>query len=175
MDMQVLLYLGPVLAFMGGWWWCWWCSCLSLISCPWYLLCPSQVACPTPPCAWLPSLPALHLLGAWPAPCCLWSCLSNHVYWLWLLVLVWWGEFTLDAQLMSRENLVSVACDCSQWCVSDLCWCCGAGAMVLCYCCYAGGVVLWCWSMMSMQFYSCRHLLGLQVQRFVEQQQVSLK
>ena len=28
---------------------------------------------------------------------------------------------------------------------------------------------------MSMHFYSCRHLLGLQVQRFVEQQQVSLK
>jgi hypothetical protein len=30
-------------------------------------------------------------------------------------------------------------------------------------------------SLMSMHFYSCRHLLGLQVQRFVEQQQVSLK
>jgi hypothetical protein len=29
--------------------------------------------------------------------------------------------------------------------------------------------------MMSTHFYSCRHLLGLQVQRFVEQQQVSLK
>src|SRR3954470_21582588 len=28
---------------------------------------------------------------------------------------------------------------------------------------------------MSMQFYSCRQFLGLQVQRFVEQQQVSLK
>jgi hypothetical protein len=28
---------------------------------------------------------------------------------------------------------------------------------------------------MSTHFYSCRHLLGLQVQRFVEQQQVSLK
>jgi hypothetical protein len=28
---------------------------------------------------------------------------------------------------------------------------------------------------MSMHFYSCRHLLALQVQRFVEQQQVSLK
>jgi hypothetical protein len=29
--------------------------------------------------------------------------------------------------------------------------------------------------LMSTHFYSCRHLLGLQVQRFVEQQQVSLK
>jgi hypothetical protein len=29
--------------------------------------------------------------------------------------------------------------------------------------------------MMSTHFYSCRHLLGLQVQRFIEQQQVSLK
>jgi hypothetical protein len=28
---------------------------------------------------------------------------------------------------------------------------------------------------MSTHFYSCRHLLGLQVQRFIEQQQVSLK
>jgi hypothetical protein len=28
------------------------------------------VACPAPPCAWLPSWPALHLLGAWPAPYC---------------------------------------------------------------------------------------------------------
>src|SRR3954466_6415756 len=28
---------------------------------------------------------------------------------------------------------------------------------------------------MSMHFYSCRQLLGLQVQRFVEQRQVSLK
>jgi hypothetical protein len=28
---------------------------------------------------------------------------------------------------------------------------------------------------MSTHFYSCRHLLGLQVQRFVQQQQVSLK
>jgi hypothetical protein len=25
------------------------------------------MACPAPPCAWLPSLPALHLLGACPA------------------------------------------------------------------------------------------------------------
>jgi hypothetical protein len=31
------------------------------------------------------------------------------------------------------------------------------------------------WWVMSTHFYSCRHLLGLQVQRFVEQQQVSLK
>jgi hypothetical protein len=142
---QVLLYLGPVLAFMSVWWWCWWCSCLSLISCPWYLFCSSQVACPTPPCAWLPSLPALHLLGAWPAPCCSRSCLSNHVYWLGLLVLVWWGEFTLDAHLMSRENYVSVGCDCSQWCVSDLCWCGCAGAVMLvmlCWCCGVGDVVL---------------------------------
>src|SRR3954465_3010902 len=30
-------------------------------------------------------------------------------------------------------------------------------------------------SLMSTHFYSCRQLLGLQVQRFVEQQQVSLK
>jgi hypothetical protein len=30
-------------------------------------------------------------------------------------------------------------------------------------------------ALMSTHFYSCRHLLGLQVQRFVEQQQVSLK
>jgi hypothetical protein len=30
-------------------------------------------------------------------------------------------------------------------------------------------------TVMSTHFYSCRHLLGLQVQRFVEQQQVSLK
>jgi hypothetical protein len=30
-------------------------------------------------------------------------------------------------------------------------------------------------AVMSMHFYSCRHLLGLQVQRFIEQQQVSLK
>jgi hypothetical protein len=29
--------------------------------------------------------------------------------------------------------------------------------------------------LMSTHFYSCKHLLGLQVQRFVEQQQVSLK
>jgi hypothetical protein len=100
----------------------------ALISCPWYLLYSSQVACHAPPCAWLPSLPALHLLGAWPAPCCLWSCLCNHVYWLWLWVLVWWGQFTLDAQLMSRENLVSV-----------LCWCWGVGAVVLVM------LVLWCW------------------------------
>jgi hypothetical protein len=28
---------------------------------------------------------------------------------------------------MSRENYVSVGCDCSQWCVSDLCWCGCAG------------------------------------------------
>jgi hypothetical protein len=28
--------------------------------------------------------------------------------------------------------------------------------------------------LMSMHFYSCRHLLGLQVQRFIEQQQISL-
>jgi hypothetical protein len=88
------------------------------------------VACPAPPCAWLTSLPALHLLGAWPAPCCFWSCLSNHVDWLWLRVLVWWGEFSLDAQLMSRENLVSVLC-------------CGAGAVVLCW---GAVVLLWCWS-----------------------------
>jgi hypothetical protein len=113
---------------MSGWWWC---SCLSLIRCPWYLLCSSQVACPARPCAWLPSLLALHLLGAWPAPCCFWSCLSNHVYWFWLLVLVWWCEFTLDAQLMSRENYVSAGCDCSQWCVCDLCWCGCAGVAVL--------------------------------------------
>jgi hypothetical protein len=118
-----------------------------LISCPLYLLCSSQVACPAPPCAWLPSLPAMHLLGAWPAPCCFWSCLSNHVYWFWLLVWVWWGEFTLDAQLMSRENFVSVGCDFSQWCVSDLCWCCCAGVVaamlvMLCWWCCAGDVVL---------------------------------
>jgi hypothetical protein len=30
-------------------------------------------------------------------------------------------------------------------------------------------------NVMSTHFYSCRHLLGLQVQRFIEQQQVSLK
>jgi hypothetical protein len=136
--MQVLVYLCPVLAFMSGWWWWWWYSCLSLISYPWYLLCSSQVACPAPPCAWLPSLPALHLLGAWPAPCCFRSCLSNHVYWLWLLVLVWWCEFTLDAQLMSRENYLSADYDCSQWCVSDLCWCGCAGAI-------ASMLVMLCW------------------------------
>jgi hypothetical protein len=32
-----------------------------------------------------------------------------------------------------------------------------------------------CYGVMSTHFYSCRHLLGLQVRRFVEQQQVSLK
>jgi hypothetical protein len=127
MDMQGLLYLGPVLAFIIGWWWCWWCSWLRLISGSWYLLCSSQVACPAPPCDCLPSLPALHLLGAWPAPCCFWSCLSNHVDWLWLWFLIWWGEFPPDAQLMSRENLVSVLC-----CALVLvlwCWCCDAGRL----------------------------------------------
>jgi hypothetical protein len=38
------------------------------------------------------------------------------------------------------------------------------------------GLLIW-WGglLMSTHFYSCRHLLGLQVQRFLEQQQVSLK
>jgi hypothetical protein len=105
---------------------------LELDQLPWYLLCSSQVACPAPPCAWLPSLPALHLLGAWPAPCCLWSCLSNHVDWLWLWVLVWWGEFTLDAQnLVCCLWLLTVVCEWSVlvlWCWCWWCWC------------------WWCWS-----------------------------
>jgi hypothetical protein len=96
------------------------------------------VACPAPPCAWLTSLPALHLLGAWPAPWCFWSCLSNHFDWLWLWFLIWWGEFPVDGQLMSRENLVSVPC-----------WCCGAVVLVLCCGADSGVVVLvlvlWCW------------------------------
>jgi hypothetical protein len=36
-------------------------------------------------------------------------------------------------------------------------------------------VILFCHVVMSTHFYSCRYLLSLQVQRFVEQQQVSLK
>jgi hypothetical protein len=87
------------------------------------------VACPAPPCAWLPTLPALHLLGAWPAPCCFCSWLSNHVALALAMGLDWWGEFPLVAQLMSRENL------------------CCAGAVVLvlwCWCCGAVVAVLWC-------------------------------
>jgi hypothetical protein len=63
------------------------------------------VACPAPPCAWLPTLPTLHLLGAWPALCCFWSWLSNHVALALVMGFDWWGELPLDAQLMSRENL----------------------------------------------------------------------
>jgi hypothetical protein len=36
-------------------------------------------------------------------------------------------------------------------------------------------ILTWIALVMSMHFYSCRHLLDLQVQRFVEQQQFSLK
>jgi hypothetical protein len=87
------------------------------------------VACPAPSCAWLSSLPALHLLGAWPAPCCFWSCLSNHVDWLWLWVLIWWGEFPPWCSAHEQGELG----ECSVlvlWC-----WCCGAVVLVL-----------WCWS-----------------------------
>jgi hypothetical protein len=55
------------------------------------------VACPAPPCAWLPTLPALHLLGAWPAPCCFWSWLSNHVALVLVLVLWCWCCGCCDA------------------------------------------------------------------------------
>jgi hypothetical protein len=128
------LYLGPLLAFLKGWWWCCWCFWLELDH--WLLVLGLllPVACPAPPCAWLPTLPALHLPGAWLAPCCSWSWLSNHVALALAMGFDWWGEFPLDAQLMSRENL-----------------CCGAGAV-----CYGAGavgaVVLWvlwccgCWS-----------------------------
>jgi hypothetical protein len=95
------------------------------------------VACPAPPCAWLPTLPALHLLGAWHAPCCFCSWLSNHVALALAMVLDWWGEFPPDAQLMSRENLCYAG-------ASVVLWYCGAVVAVLwCYGCY--GAVLWCW------------------------------
>jgi hypothetical protein len=97
------------------------------------------VACPAPPCAWLPTLPALHPLGAWPAPCCFCSWLSNHVALALAMGLDWWGEFPLDAQLMSRENLVLCASVVLWYCG---CWCCGAVVAVV-LCC---GAVLWCWS-----------------------------
>jgi hypothetical protein len=116
---------------MSGWWWCWWCSCLSLIKCSWYLLCSSVGDLPcTSLVLGTSSLPALHLLGAWPASCYSWSCLSNHVYYLWLLVLVWWCEFT-------------------PWCSAheqgELCECCWLWLLtVMCVICAGGVVVLWC-------------------------------
>jgi hypothetical protein len=115
-----------VLMILFGWAW----SLAPVLA----LLLP--VACPAPPCAWLPTLRALHLLGAWLAPCCSWSCLSNHVALALAIGFNWWGEFPPNAQLMSRENL-----------------CRGVGAV----CCGAGAMVCWCW---------CAGRLGFLVDQF---------
>jgi hypothetical protein len=100
------------------------------------------VACPAPPYAWLPSLPALHLLGAWPAPCCFWSCLSNHIYCLWLLVLAWWYEFTPWCSAHEQGEL----CECWLWLLTVMCVICAGSVAVLVWlcwwCCYAGVAVL---------------------------------
>jgi hypothetical protein len=75
------VYLDPLLASMGSWLRCWWCSCLSLIKCSWYLLCSSPGGLPctslvhgTPPCLPCTSLVLGLLLAA------TWSCLSDHDY-----------------------------------------------------------------------------------------------
>jgi hypothetical protein len=68
---------------------CWWCSWLSLIKCSWYLLFSSPGGLPcTSLVLGTSSLPALHLLGAWLAPCCglilfKWPCLLNFGCWVW--------------------------------------------------------------------------------------------
>jgi hypothetical protein len=107
-------------------WWCWWCSWLKLD--PWLLVMFLSVACPAPPCAWPPTWLALHLLGAWLAPCCAWSWLCNHIVLALIIGLIWWGEASPDAQLMSRENLcygvaVLWCCGCCRCC--GCCGCCG--------------------------------------------------
>jgi hypothetical protein len=98
---------------------------------------PPKVTCPAPPCAWLPSLPALHLLSACPTPCCFWSCLSNHVYCLWLLVLVWWCDFTPWCSAHEQGEL----CECWLWLLTVVCVICAGGVAVLVWLCW------WCcWS-----------------------------
>jgi hypothetical protein len=108
--------------------WLWWVAVVMLMMPFWLSLINDSYACPAPPSG-LPctslclasTLPALHLPGAWLAPCCSWSCLSNHVALALAIGLIWWGEFPPDAQLMSRENLCWL-------------WCAGAGAMCWCWC-----------------------------------------
>jgi hypothetical protein len=115
MVMQVLVILWSCAGFDEWLWWCWWCFLVELGHCLLVLSLLLPVTCPAPPYAWLPTLPALHLPGAWPAPCCFCSWLSNHVALALAKVLDWRGEFPTNAQLMSREKL---------------CW---YGAVVLCY------------------------------------------
>jgi hypothetical protein len=105
-------------------WWCWWCSWLKLDH--WLLVLFLSVACPAPPCAWPPTWLALHLLGAWLAPCCSWSWLSNHFALALAIGLIWWGEASPDAQLMSRENLCYGAVAMVLWVLQ----CCGAVSAV---------------------------------------------
>jgi hypothetical protein len=87
------------------------------------------VACPAPPCAWLPTLPALHLLGAWPTPCFFWSWLSNHVALALAMGFDWWGEFPLMLSSWAERTWFCAGAGVVLWCCGS--WCCGCcGAVV---------------------------------------------
>jgi hypothetical protein len=113
---------------------------LSLIKCSWYLLCSSPGGLPcTSLVLGTSSLPALHLLGAWPASCCglilfKWPCLLSFGCW------VWFGGNNFPLMLSSLAGWIVVVLIamiahsgvCDLWC--ELLWW---------LCCCVGGVAGW--------------------------------